>query len=61
MATPCRLSAQGGTGTGAAAVSEDVAMRIPGAVRVALWVLWWGCLAFSVWFFWTLYDAMSSV
>ncbi|GGW17951.1 hypothetical protein GCM10018980_30520 [Streptomyces capoamus] len=61
MATPCRLSAQGGTGTGGTGVSDDVLMRIPGAVRWALWVLWWGCLAFSVWFFWTLYDALSSV
>jgi hypothetical protein len=36
-------------------------MRIPKLVRWGLWALWWGCLAFSVWVFWSLYEAMSSV
>ncbi|ALO95056.1 hypothetical protein SHL15_3952 [Streptomyces hygroscopicus subsp. limoneus] len=61
MATPCRLSAEGGKGAGGAGAGDDAVMRIPGAVRAALWVLWWGCLAFSVWFLWSLYDAMSGV
>jgi hypothetical protein len=24
-------------------------------LRLLLWVLWWGCLAFSLWFFWMVY------
>ncbi|SOD84938.1 hypothetical protein SAMN06272765_2334 [Streptomyces sp. Ag109_G2-15] len=42
-------------------VSDDAVMRIPRPMRWVLWALWLGCLGFSIWFFWTLYDAVTSV
>ena len=44
-----------GAGTG-----DDAGMPIPKAVRWVLWALWWGCLAFSLWFFWELYVLYTS-
>ncbi|MER8005106.1 hypothetical protein [Streptomyces sp. SLBN-31] len=34
---------------------------LPKAVRVLLWTLWLGCLVFAVWFFVTVYLAMTEV
>ncbi|CAM5273292.1 hypothetical protein GCM10010345_59710 [Streptomyces canarius] len=59
MATPCRLSAEGGKEAGGAGAGDDAVLRSPGAVRGALWVLWWGCRPSAVW--WSLYDALSGV
>lgn len=41
-------------------VRDDAGMRIPKAVRWGLWTLWWGSLAFSLWFLWALYVVLTT-
>lgn len=55
-----RLSALGGHESARRALRHDAGMRIPKAVRWLGWALWWGCLAFSLWFLWALYVLYTS-
>lgn len=40
---------------------DDPSVRLPRALLWLLWALWLGCLVFAVWFFVTVYLAMTDV